>query len=249
VLHFRMGLALSVLLLVLLIISAPARLLGLLVSSDVLVIQGFSGSLWRGAAARCVVRVGHGYLNLGNVRWHLEAMTLLTLSPTIDLESHWGAQAISGTITLRDVENIDIDIADLDATISAQLLRQFAPLQVEGEISAVAEHLMIRSGRPDGGKGQIVWRNAAWLSSLGSIPLGSYAVDFEQPQGQLLSGEILTINGPVTAQGSVELEGRNYAVDVFVEADSGLDEQLQQAMSLFAQPVADGYRIELNGKI
>ena len=247
--QLRMGIALFVLLLVLLAISAPARLLGLLVSSDVLVIHGFSGSLWRGAAAQCVVRVGHGYLNLGNVKWHLEPMTLLTLSPTIALESQWGAQNISGAITLRDVEDIDIDIADLDATISAQLLRQFAPLQVAGDIAVRVERLTIRSGMPYASKGQIVWRDAAWLSSLGSIPLGSYAVDFSQPQGEALTGEIVTVSGTVQAQGNVELRDRDYAVDVFVEADSGLDEQVRQAMSLFAQPEADGYRIVLNGQL
>ncbi|MEH6570821.1 MAG: type II secretion system protein N [Halioglobus sp.] len=247
--HFRTGIALFVILLVLLTVSAPARLLGQLVSSDVLVIHGFSGSLWRGAAAQCLVRVGHGYLNLGNVKWHLEPMTLLTLSPTIALESHWGAQNISGVLTLRDVEEIDIDIADLDATISAQLLRQYAPLQVEGDIALRAEHVNIRSGMPNSSKGQIVWRNAAWLSSLGSIPLGSYAVDFSQPQDEALIGEIVTISGAVAARGSIELRERDYAVDVFVEADSGLDDQLRQAMSLFAQPEADGYRIVLDGQL
>ena len=245
----RMGIALFVLLLVLLAISAPARLLGLLVPSDVLVIRGFTGSLWRGAAAQCVVRVGHGYLNLGNVKWQLEPMSLLTLSPTIALESYWGAQNISGAITLRDVEDIDIDIADLDATVSAQLLRQFAPLQVEGDIAVLAEHVTIRSGLPNASKGQIVWRDAAWLSSRGSIPLGSYAMDFSQPQGETLTGEIVTISGAVQAQGSIELKDRDYAVDVFVEADPGLDEQVGQAMSLIAQPEADGYRIVLNGQL
>jgi general secretion pathway protein N len=247
--HLRLGIALFLLLLVLLIISAPARLLGSLVSSDVLLIQNFSGSLWRGAAARCVVKVGHGYLNLGSVKWRLKPMTLLTLSPTIDLESQWGDQEISGIITLRDVENIDIDIADLSATVSSQLLRQFAPLQVEGEFAAVVEHLTIRSGMPYAGKGQIVWRDAAWLSSVGSILLGSYAMNFEQPSGEALSGEILTIDGPVKARGGLELKGRDYAVDVFVEAGPGVDQQVQHAISLFARPVADGHRIVLNGKL
>ena len=247
--HLRMGLALFILLLVILIVSAPARLLGLLVPSGDLVIHGFSGSLWRGEAAQCVVRAGHGYLNLGNVKWHLEPMSLLTLSPTIALESHWGTQAIAGVVTVRDVQDIDLDIADLDATISAKLLRQFAPLQVGGDIAVRAEHLAIRGGIPNASKGQIVWRDGAWLSSLGSIPLGSYAVDFAQPQGGALTGKVVTISGAVQAKGSIELRDRDYAVDVFVEADSGLDEQVRQALSLFAQPEADGYRIVLNGQL
>lgn len=248
-LSFRTGLALFVLLLILLIVSAPARLLGFVVSSDVLVMQGFSGSIWRGSAARCVVRVGHGYLNLGSVKWHLKPMTLLTFSPTIDLESQWGRQAISGIVTLKSIENNDIDIADLDATISAGLLRQFAPLQVEGEISALAQSLSIRSGMLDEGEGQIVWRDAAWTSPTGSIELGSYAMNFEQPAGQSLTGEILTISGPVKARGDIELNERNYTLNAFIEADPGLNQQVQQAISLFAQPVAGGYRIALDGKL
>ena len=246
-----MGLVLFCLLLLCLVVSAPARLLGLLVPADVLVMQGLSGSLWRGSAARCLVAAGHGYIHLGSVTWRLLPLSLLTLSPTVDLKSRWGKQQISGRITLRDGENFAVH--ELEASVSAQLLRQFAPFLIDGHFSVNLASLIVRDGLPYSGKGRVLWQDAAWLSPRGPRALGSYALDFEQLEDQALAGEIVTITGPVDASGDIQLAGRSYAVDIFLRGGSGLDTQLQQAVSLFAQPVdgSDGlaYRIQLNGEL
>jgi hypothetical protein len=238
-------------LLLLLIISAPARLLGLLVPSDVLVMQGLDGSLWRGSAARCLVAAGHGYIHLGSVKWRLSPLSLLTLSPTVELESRWGKQQISGRITLRDAENFDV--RELEASVSAQLLRQFAPFLIDGNFSVDLASLTFRDGLPYSGKGRVLWRDAAWLSPQGPRALGDYALDFEQPEELALVGEIVTITGPVGASGDIQLAGRSYTVDILLRSASGLDTQLQHAVSLFAQPVEgpDGvaYRIQLSGEL
>jgi hypothetical protein len=46
----------------------------------------------------------------------------------------------------------------------------------------------------------------------------------------------------------VLLEDRSYDVDITVRSEGGLDERLQQALSLVARPVEQGYRIKLDGE-
>lgn len=242
----RIGIIVSVLFLVILVVKAPARLVGHFIASDVLVMQGFSGTLWRGRAARSAVAVGHGYLHLGAVRWKLSAASLLSLSPKVSLRSRWGAQTISGQLIYRDQQSFDLE--DVDASLSANILGQISPLAVKGDFLVQLSALEVRDGLPVSGQGRVVWQKAKWVSSQGAVPLGSYAVDFTQPEGQALTGEVLTISGPVNAQGQIELIGRRYSLDVLVSSDSGLDQQLQQAMSLMAKPVEDGYRIQMKSE-
>lgn len=242
----RIGIAVSVLFLLILVIKAPARLIGHFIAPDVVVMQGYSGTIWRGRAARSSVAVGHGYLHLGAVRWKLSALSLLSLSPKVSLRSRWGAQTISGEVTYRDEQSFDLE--DLEAKLSANVLGQISPLAVKGNFLIQLSALKLRDGLPESGEGRVVWEKAAWVSAQGPVPLGSYAADFSQLEDQPLMGEVVTITGPVDASGQFELRGRNYSLDVLLSSDSGLGPQLQQSLSLLAQPVDDGYRIQLTSE-
>ncbi len=244
--RIRIGIVVSVLFLVILVVKTPARLIGHFIASDVLVMQGFSGTLWRGRAARSAVAVGHGYLHLGAVRWKLSAASLLGLSPKVSLRSRWGAQTISGQLIYRDQQSFDLE--DFDARLSANILGQISPLAVKGDFLIQLSALEVRDGLPVSGQGRVVWQDASWISSQGPVPLGSYAVDLAQAEDQPLTAEVVTISGPVNAQGQIELVGRSYSLDVLVSSDAGLDQQLQQAMSLMAEPVEDGFRIQMKSE-
>ncbi len=247
--RLRLGLVLAGILLLTLIITAPARLLGLVLPSDKLVLQGLHGSVWSGSAARCLVAAGHGYVHLGKVSWELSPLSLLIFSPRLTFESHWGNQDISAQLSLRDTANFDL--RDLDATISSRLLRQFTPLMVGGDFSIQFANLTVRDGLAAAVEGRVLWRNAALLSPQGPRPLGSYAIDLRQEEGQALSGEVVTVAGPVNVVGDIALAGERYEVDLMLDSEAELDTQLDEALTLFAQPLGDAntatYRIQMNG--
>jgi len=241
------GIALVLLLLAALLASAPARLLGLLVPADRVVMQGFSGTLWRGSAGRCLVRTGPGYLHLGSVSWQLRPLSLLLFAPRLQLESVWGSQRLQGELVLHGAS--DIDLYRLEAGVPADLLRHFIPVALAGTLEAQVARLSLRSGLPREGEGRLVWREGVWLAPRGPLALGTYAVEFQQPQGQPLAAQVVTLAGPLRASGSAQLEGLRYAVDVLLESDGPPDEQLQQALSLIARPVTGGYRLQLDGEL
>jgi len=241
------GIALVLLLLTALVASAPARLLGLLVPADQVVMQGFSGTLWQGSVGRCLLRTGAGYLHLGRVNWQLRPLSLLLFAPRLQLESSWGSQRLQGELVLHDAQ--DIDLYRLEASVPADLLRHFVPVALAGTLEAQVARLSLRSGLPREGEGRLIWRDGVWLAPRGPLALGSYAVDFMQPQGEPLAAQVVTLAGPLRASGSAQLEDRRYAVDVLLESDTPLDEQLQQALSLIARPVTGGYRLRLDGEL
>jgi general secretion pathway protein N len=242
-----LGLALALLLGITLLVSAPARLLNLLLPGSQVSISGFDGTLWQGSASRCLVRVGPGYLHLGAVQWSLDPWSLLLFAPGLTVSSTWGGQSISGDITVRG--RTDIDLENFEASLAADVLRQFAPVALAGVLSVQLEQLQLRDGLPYSGAGRLVWREGAWQSPQGLLPLGSYALDFQQPAGEALRGEVLTLSGPVQAEGEVRLQGRDYSVNILVGSEAYPVEQLEQALSLIATPEPGGYRVRLEASL
>ena len=239
------GLALVLVLLACLVASAPARLVGLVLPSDQVLMQGYSGTLWRGGASRCQVRAGPGYLHLGAVEWQLQPGSLLLFSPRIRLNSRWGSQTLTTEVVLHGQQ--DIDLYQLDANFPAELVRQFVPVALAGTLSLQVEQLKLRDGLPVEAAGRLVWQNGVWLALAGPMELGSYALDFSQDRGGPLTGNVLTLSGPVEASGTVQLQQRSYDVDISVAGKNGLDPRLQQALSLVARPAGQAYLIKLNG--
>lgn len=241
------GLALVLVLLVCLLSTAPARLLGLLLPADQVIMQGFKGTIWRGSAGRCLVQAGPGYLHLGAVSWELQPLSLLLFAPRITLDSSWGTQTLATELVVRGAGAIDLH--DLAANIPADLLRQYFPVTLSGLLSLQLEQLQLRDGLPEQGSGRLVWQQGVWLSPTGPVPLGSYALDFSQAPGAELVGQVMTLAGPVTAEGGLRLLDRRYAIDISVQGEGSLDTRLQQALSLVARPLGDGYRIKLEGEL
>ncbi|GAB3287072.1 type II secretion system protein N [Parahaliea aestuarii] len=241
--------ALLLLLLVFLIVGAPARLLPAVLPAGQVQLDGLSGTLWRGSASRCLLQTAAGPLQLGRVEWQLRPLSLLTLAPALDFDSQWGGQHASGRVKIHGVN--DIGLSQLSARADASLLRQLAPLAVDGGFSLQADYLRIRDARPAGARGRLVWEHGAWTAPQGRIALGSYALDFNQPDADTaLAAEVITLAGPVQAVGDASLAGQDYRVDIRIRAEQGaLDPALQQGLSLMARPDGNGYHLTLTGAL
>lgn len=240
------ALALFALFLVTLLANAPARLLAHVLPGEQVILQGLDGTVWNGSASRCMIELPVGFLHLGSVRWSLDPWSLLTLAPRLELQSNWGRQTAAGSLRLRGSQ--DLLVEDFEGRVGADLLRRFAPLAVGGSFEVQLAVLELREGLPHRAKGRLVWQQASWLSPRGPVPLGSYALDVEQPAGEALVGEVVTLQGPLEARGGVRLEGRRYALDVFAGGDAALNDDLNNALALLAAPEPDGYRIALEGE-
>jgi hypothetical protein len=139
------------------------------------------------------------------------------------------------------------DLFDIEAQLPAELLGQFAPVALQGNFTLELPGLSLRGGLPHAGSGRVVWQGATWRSPRGPVPLGSYALDFEQLPGEPLHADVLTLSGTLQAAGSVQLENRHYAVDIALSSDGNLDEQLKNMLSLIAVPQGDKFRIGMEG--
>jgi hypothetical protein len=243
--RFVWALALALLLLVTLVASTPARVLGWLLPPEQVIMQGFAGTLWQGSASRVLLRLPAGYLHLGTVRWSLQPLSLLLFSPRLALSSAWGSQTLAGELQLRGQR--DLDVLNLEGQVAADLLRHFAPVSITGTLALQVEELQLRDGLPYSGDGRLVWQQAGWQSPRGPVPLGTYALEFHQLPGEALLGEVVTVSGPLQANGGAQLQARHYQLDIYLSGEESLDEQLRNMLTLIAVPEGAGFRVKLEG--
>ena len=241
------GLVLALVMIAVLVATAPARLVSLLLPDQGLIMQGFSGTLWRGSASRVLVSLDPGYLQLGAVDWTLSPVSLLTFRPRLGVSSQWGRQRLAGELVLRGGD--EFSARELSANLPAELIRHYLPVALEGDISAQFANLHLREGLPYQIDGRLVWQGGTWLSPAGARSLGSYAVELQQAAGEQLDGEVITLAGPVEAAGSLVLSGADYSIDILVGSEQPLDNQLRQALSLVAVPEGERYRVKLQGQL
>jgi len=243
--RFTTGLVLAAFFIVVIIVKAPASVLGRALPAERLQTEGFSGSLWRGSLRNVLLALDGQYLALGEAHWRLHPLSLLTLSPALTLNTQWGRQRIEGVVTLRG--GGDFELQDFSAKIAASLLRHWSPLQVAGRLELLSPQLKIEDGTIVAGAGRLVWHNARFKVSGGQLPLGSYALDFKVSEEGLLSGEVITLAGPIEINGPVQLRGRRYEVDLQLQAGQTMPRELSRALQLVANPVAGGFRLKLGG--
>lgn len=236
-----------VLLLVLLVCSAPAHLLLRVLANTPVTAQALQGTIWQGRAGRVLVATDAGLLHLGEVSWSLRPWSLLALAPRLDVNSRWGGQRLHAEVQIRG--RSDLALENLDASFDAGLLRHLAPVALQGVVSVQATRLRLRDGFPVQTEGRLLWQQAAWDSPRGVLPLGSYVVEVAQPLGGDLTGEVLTLAGPLRATGQLQLARPSYSIAVLIAHDGSWDPQLQEALSLLARPVAEGYHLRLEGQL
>jgi general secretion pathway protein N len=236
---------LALLLFVNLVVSAPARLLRVALPGEQLLLQGLAGTVWHGSASSALLRLPQGYLQLGTVHWSLRPLSLLLLAPRLTLSSEWGNQTLEGELVLRGQR--DLDVFNLEGQLAADLLSHFAPVALDGIFNLQLQSLQLRDGLPYSVEGRLVWQDGGWRSPRGLVPLGSYAADVQQPEGEALQGQVITLSGPLQANGSVQLQQRHYVVDILLGSEGSMDAQLQQMLSLIAVAEGADYRISVKG--
>jgi hypothetical protein len=188
-----------------------------------------------------------GWLHLGRVEWRLRPWSLLLFSPRLAIDASWGNQLARGDVILRGGDAVGL--RDFELLIDAALVQQLAPVALDGSLRADIARLELAGGEPLETQGRAVWQGAAWLAPAGRKLLGDYALELQQPEAGPLVGTVLTLAGPVTASGSIALEGRVYRIDLDIGSEGAMDPGLQQALSLVAQPVSTGYKLQLDGAL
>lgn len=227
-------------------VNAPAHLAGHFLDENQVRLSGFSGTIWEGAASNAAVATDQGWVQLGQLRWSLSELYLLTLRPTADIRSQWGQQSLSANVRLYP--SGDVRIRGLDANFSAALIKQWMPVNLKGDLNLFIEDMKLSDNMPVSGSGRLVWRQAFWRGNEGSQPLGDYVLEFEIPALGQARATVNTLSGPIEVEGGLSINGRQYSVDARLSSRNRIDQELANALALLAAPVDGGYLLKFDSE-
>lgn len=227
---------------------APARLLAWVLPASQLDGTGYGGTVWNGRVANLLVATPAGPLQLGRVHWQLAPASLLALAPTLRWQSQWGNQQLQGQA--RWLGGQSVELADLEFGVDADVLRRFLPLTVSGRFSGLLPTVAVEAGRLTGLRGQVTWRDAVWHEGDRRFALGSYAVEFAPGADGAVSGDVITLQGPLRAGGNLTLSRDGaFSLALALDSEAPLSPPLERALSLMAVPQDGGFRLQLEGDL
>jgi hypothetical protein len=236
----RLSLCVACLTLVLFIaVLAPAKLLAVALQQhypDVR-ISSVSGTLWRGRAYGVAADLhGHG-MSLSNLSWRLHPMSLLILSPRVDLEGELGRQTYSARLT-RQLGGRWL-VEDLKAILPAQLLSHSIGLPLSGEISAEVAELAISNNGITELEGRIVLQQAAINEGASWSQLGSFAAELAPNADGGLVVTVFDLGGAVELNTTVfvEMDG-SYRMDGVVAVRDAGNSVLQHWLPMVGEEIA-----------
>lgn len=219
--------------------TAPARLMtgALQALNPALQCEGAEGSLWRGSAAFCALRVNDQLLALGRLDWRLRPWSLLWLQPSAQVSTRWGDQLVDGDVRVSPFGTITL--RDARVQLPASLLHVWAPVPARGTLGARVESLQWR-GHLRELTGRIDWRDAQWQWGARWLSLGHYAVELHSERDQVLTGR-LNAEGDLAGAGKlgVNLDKKTWQVDAALSVSRALPQEFRQSLIflLGAKPV------------
>ena len=251
----RVWLTLVLLLSLILIIRAvPAGWLVFFVQQSLpgLKVQGVSGTIWQGSFDNSVLQERGSSFPLGSVNWVLKPLSLLTLTPCVDLSARAAPQNITGEfcfgllggqIALNDV-SVNLPLANisplLEVDVRGNINGQVSDLTWDGERFGTADARLLWSG------GQI--NNGSQWIALGDLQARSHADE----QGDLATTWSSLPDGrpPLTLQLTTLLSGLSAEPRIKVDGSINLTPQtraLRPMLQFIGSEVSsNSFRVSMN---
>lgn len=235
--------------LVLLIITIPANTVMALFDDDSpVIIQGISGTLWRGKAYNILI---NNTIKLSNTEWSVTAWKILTGRIALQIDTQYNKNNISGEIGASFLGRIFIN--ELTAKIGAADVAELAAIplaQLDGLISLDIEHAEWKQGESPLASGRVIWENAT-VTVTDTASLGKITITLGESEQQQLSADIQNQGGDIKISGSAGLLAEaNYTVDIKLLPTASANNNIKQSLGLFAQKQNNGeYLLKKTGSL
>lgn len=140
-----------------------------------LAMSGVSGSMWKGQASLASLTLEGQTITLGKVQWDLQLLSLITLSPCVQVSASGQVQTFNGVVcTTRG----GVIVKDADASFPVSLVQAKIPVPVRGDLSVHLTEMRLRGNILLKLAGNLNWSNAQASNQVQWIPIGSIAAEF-----------------------------------------------------------------------
>jgi hypothetical protein len=218
-------------------------------------VSNVTGSLWEGGAGYSQWVDRGKTLPLGELKWDLQGLSLLSLSPCVNFSTSAPQQTITGAACYSLLGG-SATLKDTDASLPIANISPYFNVDLEGNIDAYIEKAVwLKEQRLGDMLANFLWQRAALYNGNQWISLGDIQANAnDDGQGGLVSqwssvetGQkppvLIDINANVTA-----LSSNSPSFKVTGTINPGPDANgLQSMLQFIGEPLGDGgYRIDIN---
>ena len=214
-------------------------------------LAGIQGTVWSGSAAVGSV----AGLAVRDLRWSLRPWPLFLGR----IGGRFEAELDDGFVNAElNVGSNTVRLSDVRASTSLSTLHRLLPIQgMQGLASVALASLELQNGWPTRVVGEL---NLAQLqaeplmpsANVRLLPLGDYAVRFNDTGGEGLAADFRDTGGPLEVAGTITMDlERRYALDALVAARPGAPQLLLDGLAVMtSEPDADGRRrLQMTGSL
>lgn len=230
----RYWISLLVLLFVALVVKAmPAQFVLGLTKPPVLM-DGVSGTIWKGKAGNVVLPYQGSFFSLGKVEWQLNPFSLLLLKPCAKINAELEAQEINGNVCAS--AGGDIVLKNTTVSIPARAAEIWAPVSIEGEIFLNIEELDYADNTVKSLTGDGSWNQARYHNSQAWMSLGQIAFELKENDKGGIHAKVFDIEGPMKLDlnSNFSIAGA-YDIRGDIELRQNAPQEISQMLSIIAQ--------------
>ena len=142
---FAWGLSVLGVLLILMLMHAPARLAGMVNQTENIFVDGFQGSIWNGNASTSALRLQKKWLPLGKANWRLRRAPLLLGAVKLDVQTQH--QNIDSKVSVM-ARGQTLRIHAGHAFVSLKALQPWLPrlFKIQGNLNMQIKDLLYQQG-------------------------------------------------------------------------------------------------------
>lgn len=185
----------------------------LMTQGSTLGMTGVNGTLWQGRASMTSIEIDNTHYSLGELRWHLQPRSLLTLTPCANVVAQLDRQRIEGRVCASLDGSVRVSNASVDAPTS--LVQAGIPTPIDGQLAATLSTLELKGEQLHALRGNLSWTNARVQTEGNWTSLGSYAAEFHYDGEGAIVAQVFDLEGPIDLDvtaifalvGGVDLQG------------------------------------------
>lgn len=231
-----------------LLATAPARIVPLVLKQfapDVQ-LQHATGTLWDGKAATAVVSLAGGAINLGAVSWRLDPLSVLSLTPSLHIDTDAGTHKLSADVSVLLLKR-ELQAEAVTGHFPIALLEPWVPMLVRGTIELDIALLRADQKSLLDASGTLYVQQLDWMAGPRPMPLGSYTADISVESGSL-QVKLLDRQAQLGIDGMLAISpDGTYSLDALLSTTGTLAPEVSQAVVFFGSKTPDG-RIRVNNK-
>lgn len=247
---FFAGFLTIIILLVVAVFNIPASVLPRLIAefesrgliaanAPKVMLTDMKGTIWDGHASKTVVTIDGVPVELGELNWQLDKLSLLHRNPRLDVTTH--SEKITLLASLSAVESGEITIRGLEGRLPISVLEPWFPMLVTGDIAFVVDHVVFTQQQMLSLDGLLNLEYVDWVGADYNMPLGSYMAQLSLADNNDLLILINDFAATLGIKGTFRMNPRgSYQFDAVLQARKDLAPEVAKAIGWLGKRNADG---------